>query len=238
MYGFGFGGGHWGGAFSEQLAVPFADAMLVPLPAGIDPVAAVSVADNVCDAYRNVAPYLPSILTRDPDAEVLILAGLSSRPTFSASCPLYAGLIALALGARNVCLVDSRQEVRARAERLGIRALKPRQLRRRQAPLVIHVSDDPISRAISHTAPDGVCASSGGLHRSAKIPLLEMYARNATLHVGRTHVRALIPHVLELMLAGRLRPETVTSTVAPLADAPNALREHVFGGAIKTVLTA
>src|SRR6266702_185126 len=34
MYGFGLGGGHWGGAFSDQLAVPYADAMLVPLPAG------------------------------------------------------------------------------------------------------------------------------------------------------------------------------------------------------------
>jgi alcohol dehydrogenase len=29
MYGFGLGGGHWGGAFSERLAVPYADAMLV-----------------------------------------------------------------------------------------------------------------------------------------------------------------------------------------------------------------
>ena len=59
MYGMGFGAGHWGGAFSDQLAVPFADAMLVALPEGIDPVAAASVADNVCDAYRHIAPHLP-----------------------------------------------------------------------------------------------------------------------------------------------------------------------------------
>jgi alcohol dehydrogenase len=239
MYGFGFGGGHWGGAFSDELAVPFADAMLVPLPEGIDPAAAVSVADNVCDAYRNVAPYLPAILETDPSAEVLILAGLSSRPMYSASCPLYAGLIARALGARNVCLVDSRQEVRARAERLGLRSLRPIKLRKsRRAPLVIHISGDPLATALSHTAPDGVCASSGGLHRKAKIPFLEMYVRNATLHVGRTHARALIPRVLELMVAGRLHPETVTTTVAPLDEAPSVLREHVFGGAIKTVLKA
>jgi alcohol dehydrogenase len=30
MYGFGVAGGHWGGALSDQLAVPYADAMLVP----------------------------------------------------------------------------------------------------------------------------------------------------------------------------------------------------------------
>ncbi len=35
-------GGHWGGAIADQLLVPYADAMLVPLPAGIDPAAAAS----------------------------------------------------------------------------------------------------------------------------------------------------------------------------------------------------
>ena len=42
MYGFGVAGGAWSGAFSEQVAVPYADAMLVPLPAGVDPVAVAS----------------------------------------------------------------------------------------------------------------------------------------------------------------------------------------------------
>src|SRR3954467_9844885 len=56
MYGFGPAGGHWGGAVADELSVPFADAMLVPLPGGIDPVAAASVADNVSDAHRHVGP--------------------------------------------------------------------------------------------------------------------------------------------------------------------------------------
>ena len=38
MYGFGLLGGHWGGAFSDELAVPYADAMLVSLPDGVEPV--------------------------------------------------------------------------------------------------------------------------------------------------------------------------------------------------------
>ena len=57
MYGFGVGGGHWGGVISDQLAVPYADAMLVRLPEGVDPAAVASVADNVCDGYRHVGPY-------------------------------------------------------------------------------------------------------------------------------------------------------------------------------------
>ena len=37
MYGFGAFGGEWGGLLSDLVRVPFADAMLVPLPAGIAP---------------------------------------------------------------------------------------------------------------------------------------------------------------------------------------------------------
>ena len=238
-YGMGLATGHYGGAFSDELAVPYADAMLVALPAGIDPAAAASLADNVCDAYRHIAPHVPALLQDDPDAEVLILAALSPRVAFSASNPLYAGLIARAYGVRNVHLVDARPHVRAHAERLGIGTLQPRELRRRPpAPLVIDMTIDRVGEALSHTAPDGICSSAGSLHRSARIPTLQMYVRNVTLHLGRTHARALIPAVLELMLDGRLRPEVVTTTVASLDEAPTVLREHFLGGGVKTVLTA
>lgn len=101
MYGFGVSGGHWGGAFADQLTIPYAGAMLAPLPDALDPAAAASVADNVCDGYRHVAPFLPDLLQRDPGAEVLIIAGVTRRPVFSPSIPLYAGLTARALGARH-----------------------------------------------------------------------------------------------------------------------------------------
>ena len=87
MYGFGLTGGHWGGAFSDELAVPYADAMLVPLPGGVDPAAAAAVADNVCYAHRHVEPHLPAMLARDPRSEVLILAATSPRSLFSPSVP-------------------------------------------------------------------------------------------------------------------------------------------------------
>ncbi len=239
MYGMGALTGHFGGAFSDQLAVPFADAMLLPLPEGIDPVAAASVSDNICDAYRHIGPHLPAILAADADAEVLIIGGLSRRPLFSASCPLYTGLIARALGARNVTLVDSRDDVRAHAQRLGLAALAPRELRGREpAPLVAHISDGPLSVALAHTAADGVCTSSGGLHRRAAVPFVQMWMRRVTLHVGIPHVRALMPAVLELMQSGHFAPGDVVTNVAPLDEAPAALREHVLSGATKTVLVA
>jgi alcohol dehydrogenase len=238
-YGMGLTTGHYGGAFSDEMAVPFADAMLVALPAGIDPAAAASVADNVCDAFRHIDPHVPALLEADPDAEVLILAAMSPKVKFAASNPLYTGLLARAYGARNVHLVDARPHVRAHAERLGVATLQPRELRRRApAPLVVDLTVEELGLALSQTAPDGTCTSAGSLHRSARVPTLQMYVRNVTLHIGRTHARALIPRVLELMRDGRLHPESVTTTVAPLDEAPQALREHFLGGGVKTVLTA
>jgi alcohol dehydrogenase len=240
MYGFGVAGGHWGGALSDQLVVPYADAMLVPLPVTLDPVAAASVADNVCDGYRHMAPFLPDLLRRDPDTEVLIVAGVTRRPVFSPSIPLYAGLVARALGARSVHLADTRPRVRDHARRLGLLPLHPQELRRhRPAPLVVDASACPrgLRLALSNTAPDGVCSSVGTLHVRARLPVGLMYGRNVAFHIAWTHARTRIPQVLQLMSEGRLHPEAVATTVASLEEAPAVLHDHVFGDGTKTILT-
>jgi alcohol dehydrogenase len=64
-----------------------------------------------------------------------------------------------------------------------------------------------------------------------------MYGRNMTLHMGRTHARALIPRVLELIHREDLRPLEVSTRVAPIDEAPAVLAEHFRGGVLKTVLT-
>ncbi|HEY1988819.1 MAG TPA: alcohol dehydrogenase catalytic domain-containing protein [Acidimicrobiales bacterium] len=241
MYGFGLSGGLWGGAVADQLAVPFADAMLVPLPDGIDPVAAASVADNVSDAFRHIAPHLPSLLEADPDVEVLILAGLERQPLFTPSVPLYAGLVARAMGARQVTVVDGRAPVRELADRLGLRALAPAELHRAAAaPLTVEVSGmaSGLRLALSHTAPDGICTSAGSLHHSVRIPQLKCYGHNVTLHIGRSHARALIPGVLDLMVSGQLHPESVTTSIASFEDAESALHDHCRANAVKTILVA
>ena len=239
MYGFGVSGGHWGGAVADELAVPFADAMLVSLPDSVDPVAAASVADNVSDAYRHVGPYLPDLLARDPSTRVLVVGAKTTRHAFTASVSLYAGLIAQALGALDVTLVDARPEVRRQAEALGLTALTPARARSVQpAPLVADVSATPagLRFALELTAPDGLCSSSGTLHATARIPTLLMYGRNVTLKIARAHARALIPEVLALMTDGRLQPERVTTVIAGLDDAPRALTDHVRGAQTKTIV--
>jgi alcohol dehydrogenase len=65
-----------------------------------------------------------------------------------------------------------------------------------------------------------------------------MFGRNVTCRIARSHARALIPEVLELMQDGRLSPELVTTDVAPIDEAPQAIRRHVLGDVTKTVLVA
>jgi alcohol dehydrogenase len=151
------------------------------------------------------------------------------------------GLVARALGARHVYLADARPAVRGHAARLGLLPLSPPELRRqRPAALVADISATPhgLRAALAKTAPDGICSSAGTLHRTVRISTLAMYGRNATFHIGRTHARAHIPHVLDLIAASRLHPEQVITRTAPVDDAPRALREHLRSQDTKTIITA
>ncbi len=107
-------GPDFGGLFSELVRVPFADWSLVKLPPSVTPLDAVSVGDNLTDAYRCMAPPLHA----RPGSDVLIMSG--------GSIGLYAVDVARALGAGVVTFVDPNEERRALAERLGAtRALAP-----------------------------------------------------------------------------------------------------------------
>lgn len=241
MYGFGLTGGLWGGALADLMAVPFADAMLVPLPAGIDPAAAAGVADNICDAYRQVAPHLPQLLADDQDTEVLIVGRLHRTDPFTPSCLLFSALIARALGARNIYVVDARPALQRRAEELGFRVPDPHDLRSWPvAALTVDATGSAagLRKVLQHTAPDGICTCTWSMQRRGALGLQSLYMRNITLHIGRSHIRSHIPDVLDLIAAGRLQPELVTTDIATFDEAPAALHAFCDSGALKTVLTA
>ena len=240
MYGFGAAGGAWGGAFSEQVAVPYADAMLVKLPAGVDPVAVASVGDTLSDAYRHVEPHLARIRKHPGIGRVIIVGSVRAGTLFGSSMPLYAALILRALAPKvPVLLVEARPWMRAEADRLGVDAIPPAGLGRRQAALVIDSSADPqgLRLALAATAPDGVCSCAGSLHASVRVPTALMFGRNVTLSVARSHIRTVMPKVLDLVASGRLRPELVTTRVAPFDAAPEAIGEYLRKPVTKTVLT-
>ncbi len=226
-YGFGPAVAQWGGFLSDLVCVPYAEHMLVPVPAGLEPAAVASASDNISDAWRSVGPQL----TEEPGAPVLVVGGAGPG-----SIGLYAAALALALGAESVLYVDADPSRRRTAEALGAKTLADSPTRLGPFPITVDSSADPhgLALALRSTAPDGTCTSTAiYFGEQPVLPLLEMYTKGITFKTGRAHVREAMPHVLELAAAGALHPERVTTRVVPWADAPDALLE---GGWTKLVI--
>jgi threonine dehydrogenase-like Zn-dependent dehydrogenase len=220
MYGFGAAGSDWGGFLSDLVRVPFADHMLVGLPAGLDPAAVASASDNIPDAWRTVGPPLE----REPGAAVLVVGGAGAG-----SIGLYAAGIACALGAERVVYVDADERRRAIAAGFGAEALDRTGERPGRFPITVDASADPegLTLALRCTEPDGICTSTGiYFGEQPTLPLLEMYMKNTTFVTGRVHARPAIPHVLELAADGRVKPEQVTTRVVGWTEAPAAIAER------------
>jgi alcohol dehydrogenase len=219
MYGFGAFGGDWGGTLSDLVRVPFAEHMLVELPASIDPAAFASGSDNLPDAWRTVGPPLAD----RPGADVLIIGG--GAPSIG----LYAVGIAAALGAASVTYVDDDEQRTEVARRLGAETIDgPLERRYDRRPITVNAtaSHEGLHCALRSTEPDGVCTSVGIYYEeTTPLPLLEMYTAGITFVTGRVQARPIIPEVLELVASGKLDPSLVTSRTAGWDDAVEAVQE-------------
>ena len=193
--------------------------MLIPLPAGLDPVAVASLSDNIPDGWRSVGPYAGELAALDPaDRRVLVTGGRSIG--------LYATAVAVALGA-HVDYVDTDAIRLAAAERLGA-AARDRDLPDRSwAPYPVTVSTSARPEALVATLratwPGGVCTCTSIFFgdRVLPLPLWWMYTSGVRFVTGRVNARADIPAVLDLLAAGTDLAPAVESVVE-WADAPAA----------------
>jgi threonine dehydrogenase-like Zn-dependent dehydrogenase len=219
MYGLGaFGGGDWGGALSDRVRVPYAEAMLVVLPDGIEPASVASAGDNISDAWRTVGPYL----AQTPGAPVLIVGGGASG-----SIGLYTVAIAQALGATQVDYIDRDPKRLEVARSFGAHVIEggiPKRLG--PYPITVDASAHPngLACCLRSTEPGGVCTSVGIYYGpETPVPLFEMFLSDVTFKTSRAHSRAIIPAVLELTRTGALHPERITSETAAFEDAADSL---------------
>jgi threonine dehydrogenase-like Zn-dependent dehydrogenase len=217
-YGLGeMGGIEWGGLLADLIAVPHADAMLVKLPAGMDPLAVASASDNIPDGWRTVGPQLAA----DPGAEVLVVGG-DAGPN---SIGLYAVGLAVAAGAGRVTYLDHNPTRLAIATALGAQVMEGPPPRKAGAfPITVDASGTPegLRCALNSTAFDGTCTSPSVYLEDPPVPMFSMYSRCCTLHTGRAHVRPAIPIVLDLVASG-FDPSLITSAVVSRGDVLDAL---------------
>jgi alcohol dehydrogenase len=207
----------WGGALSDFVRVPFADAMLVPLPSGVETATFASVSDNIVDGWRSVAPALEG----NPGSPVLIVGG-------AGDVALYAAAIGVALGSVRVDYVDTDQRRLRVAQAVGAnpieRAADGSSLGR--YPITVDHSGERtgLHSALRSTEPEGICTSTAiYFGADMPLPLLEMYTRGITFRTGRVNARAVIPAVVDLILEGRLHPELITAATVKWDDAVEAL---------------
>lgn len=221
QYGFGAMGGDVGGAFSDAVRVPFADGMLVQVPAGVPLEACACASDNLCDGWRAVVPEL----ARRPGADVLVLGGIGS-------VPLYAVAFARAGRAGRLDYLDVDPTRLAVAERLGARPLEgPVPERVGEYDLVVDGTLlDPAGLlcALRSLRPNGLCVGVTIYVRDPHVPYLELYMKGARFETGRVQARAVMPEALAAAQAGRVDPRVVTQAVLPWDSAPEALLGDVL----------
>jgi threonine dehydrogenase-like Zn-dependent dehydrogenase len=219
MYGFGAFGSDWGGLLSDLVRVPYAEAMLVKIPANLDPVAVASASDNLPDAWRTVAGPLLEM----PGADVLVIGG--GAPSIG----LYAVDFARALGAASVAYVDSDPARLALAAELGAEAIEATpEARYGRRPITVSATAqaEDLHAAIRNTERYGICTSVGIYYESTTpMPLLEMYTTGIRFVTGRVAARPAIPEILALADGGAIHPELVTSNVAAWDDAADAVQQ-------------
>ncbi|PWR24150.1 zinc-dependent alcohol dehydrogenase [Zavarzinia aquatilis] len=206
-------GGDWGGLFSDLVRVPYADTMLVPLPAGLDPIAMASASDNFSLAWRLVAPHLQ----RKPGATVLILS--------RGSIGLYVCDIARALGASRRLYVDPDAGRRAIAESYGAETAEAIEAGQQVFDIAIESTGNTkhLATACCCLEPEGMCESAGNHFITGELPLFQMYLNAVNLRVGRDNVRVNIPHALDLAQSGRVDPRRIVSHVLDWETLPEEL---------------
>ncbi len=154
---------------------------------------------------------------------MLVAAGMGN------SIALYAAAIARALGASRVDFLDTDPRRLELARSLGARPVEgPPPDRAGEYQITVDASADAagLACALRSLAPGGVCTSIGIYYNDpTPVPLLEMYGRGVRFHTGRANARADMPAVLELVQAGRIKPELVTSEIVPWERAAETLAD-------------
>lgn len=213
-------GVEYGGALSDVLRVPFADAMLVRLEPGTDPIHAAALADNAIDGFRTV--YEP--LVRLPGSSVLIAGG--GAP----SVALYAVAAARALDASEIVYVDPSDERGQVAASLGARVVRDRctpTLRVGRFPVVVDATgrEEGLRFCLASTDAWGTCTSVGIYFGDVPMPLYEMYTRGVRFLTGRVDARRDLPAALALAGKGAFALAPVATRIVTWADAAAAWSE-------------
>ena len=218
MYGLPVGPQTYGGFASDAVNVPYADAMLVPIPDGVEPIGGRQPLRQHPGRLADRRPPAGGA----PGSPVLIAMG-------AGSIALYSIAIALALGAERVDVVGGRErdrelarEARRERPRRGVPGpgrLLPDHGRRERRPR--RASPAPCARP----TPMGSAPASGSTSSRPRCRCSTCSPRGSpSSPAGRT-CATLMPEVLELVRQGKFDPDPMTVNKVAWDDAAEALSD-------------
>jgi threonine dehydrogenase-like Zn-dependent dehydrogenase len=212
-YGMGREGG-FGGGLADFVRVPYAEAMLTPVPAGIEPSTLIGAADMATDAWRAVAPHL----SRHPEAKVLILGG------GPAVIGLYAAGLAKALGAPLVHYIDDDARRSTVAAAYGATPIAENACEENYDLVVVaNALRRRLELAFSLIAPGGTITSVAPTRDgSPQIDTRILYHKGATWTIGRPDCRHGHDGALAAWANCGFCTEIVPTTQVAWDDAPDA----------------
>lgn len=214
-YGMGREGG-FGAGLADLVRVPFADAMLMPVPDGADPVKLIGAADMGTDAWRAVGEELG----RNPKARVLVLGGMP--PVIG----LYSAGIAAAMHAP-VFYVDADARRREVAESYG--ALSCANVGELPDGLLydIIVVAQPTAAALTTAfelaAPAALVTSvTPAVDAKPTVDTATLYHKGLRWAIGRPDCRHCRDGVMHVWSSHGFAPDRVPTEVVSWDDAPAA----------------
>ncbi|MEQ8351546.1 MAG: alcohol dehydrogenase catalytic domain-containing protein [Leptospiraceae bacterium] len=228
-YGMPPGANHYGGALTEQVLVPFARQMCLPLPASVDPVSVASLSDNIAEADKLVGRFLPRL----KDKSILVLGGMAQ------SIGIYTCLYAKQMGQTQITYMDDDPDRLQLASNLGIECLEAGGFKK--SPGRYHLVADASANesawniGLRSVQPGGIYTSAS-IFWSNKVPIpyLEMYNHEVELHIGRVNAAESMRRLMPAIESGQFTPESVVTHTASFADAKEAWSEPGIKLVIKT----
>ena len=186
--------GDWGGATSDVVAVPYADAMLLPLPDNLAEEHAACLSCNIPDALRCVIPQLKAC----PGAPVLIVGGAFDNIAF------YSALMAKLSGSIDVDVIGVHPAFYEKIEKAGARVLaNTNEVRTNHYPVVVDagMNKEYLNLAIEAAAPSGIITiSTMYTEPLTPMPMMKMFEKCLRMEVGQPHARSELEDSLQLLL--------------------------------------
>ena len=240
----GIWGKDWAGAQAQAIRVPFADAVLVPLPwqeAEIDAGLARRLIP-LCDVFATGTH--GAVLAGVTEGDVVVVVG-------DGAVGISAAMASLRRGASEVLVVGENLGRLAVAEQAGARTLRVSRgesavesvrtaLGGRLADRVVECvgMQDAFSTALDVARPGGSVGFVGVPHAVDPIPPMRVFGRQLRLAGGVAPARHYLEGLLAEVSAGQLDPSPLVDSVFSLEEVSEGYKAMDAGSALKVILDA